>query len=114
MHRVNLSEAFGKLFMIKENNTLRERNLDYEVNGSIACKKCGNPWGSMMNYRGLNCPCLHVKNFGVTLKGEKVSKCSKWSELPVKFRAFDYANHVAQMNSSESEDDEEEEDENEN
>ncbi|XP_033842734.1 interferon-induced helicase C domain-containing protein 1 [Periophthalmus magnuspinnatus] len=111
MHRVNLSPQFSKLFMVKENNTLRERHLDYETNGSIACNECGNPWGSMMHYRGIDCPCLHVKNFAVTLNGKKISKCAKWSELPVKFRAFDYALYASQLASNSDEEDEEEEEE---
>lgn len=30
-----------ELFTVKENTTLQERLLDYEANGVIACKKCG-------------------------------------------------------------------------
>lgn len=30
-----------KLFAVKENMALQERLLDYEANGIIACKKCG-------------------------------------------------------------------------
>ncbi|KAJ0070445.1 hypothetical protein NL108_010694 [Boleophthalmus pectinirostris] len=111
MHRVNLSTEFSKLFMVKENNTLRERHLDYETNGSIACHECGSLWGSMMHYRGIDCPCLHVKNFAVTLNGMKISKCAKWSELPVKFRAFDYALYASQLASDEEEEEEDEDEE---
>lgn len=60
----------------------------------------------MMLYRGLECPCLHVKNFVVTLKGKKINKCTKWSELTVRFSAFDYADHASQV--AESSDDEDE------
>nr|QGS83882.1 MDA5 [Bostrychus sinensis] len=111
MHRVNLSPQFSKLYMVKENPALQERHLDYETNGSIACQDCGQPWGSMMLYRGIDCPCLHVKNFAVTLNGKKISKCSKWSELPVRFQAFDYAEHAQQMGSNSDDNDEEEEEE---
>lgn len=107
MHRVNVSPQFSALFMVKENNTLRERHLDYETNGYISCKTCGHPWGTMMHYRGIDCPCLHVKNFAVTLSGKKISKCSKWSELPVKFKAFDYADHAYQMASDSDEEENE-------
>uniref|UniRef100_A0A3B3ZSB4 RNA helicase n=1 Tax=Periophthalmus magnuspinnatus TaxID=409849 RepID=A0A3B3ZSB4_9GOBI len=69
------------------------------------------PWGSMMHYRGIDCPCLHVKNFAVTLNGKKISKCAKWSELPVKFRAFDYALYASQLASNSDEEDEDEEEE---
>ena len=30
-----------ELFIQRENTTLQERHLDYETNGYIACKKCG-------------------------------------------------------------------------
>uniref|UniRef100_A0A3B3ZSR4 RNA helicase n=1 Tax=Periophthalmus magnuspinnatus TaxID=409849 RepID=A0A3B3ZSR4_9GOBI len=90
MHRVNLSPQFR-----------------YTTN-RIGCKI---PWGSMMHYRGIDCPCLHVKNFAVTLNGKKISKCAKWSELPVKFRAFDYALYASQLASNSDEEDEDEEEE---
>uniref|UniRef100_A0A8C6V6A6 RNA helicase n=1 Tax=Neogobius melanostomus TaxID=47308 RepID=A0A8C6V6A6_9GOBI len=111
MHRVNLTQQFSELFLLKENNTLRERKLDYETNGSISCKECGHQWGTMMHYRGIDCPCLNVKNFNVKLGGKKISKCSKWSELPVKFQDFDYAGHANEMASDSDEEEEEEEDE---
>ncbi|XP_035532757.1 interferon-induced helicase C domain-containing protein 1 [Morone saxatilis] len=105
MHRVNLTPEFCELFIRRENTTLQERLLDYETNGFIACKDCGQRWGSMMLYRGIECPCLHVKNFVVTLSGKKISKCTKWSELAVKFSAFDYAEHASKV--AESSDEEE-------
>ena len=63
-------------------------------------------WGSMMLYRGLECPCLHVKNFVVTLKGKNITKCTKWSELTVRFSAFDYADHASQVAQSSDDEDE--------
>ena len=62
-------------------------------------------WGSMMMYRGIECPCLHVKNFVVTFSGKKIGKCTKWNELTVKFSALDYAEIARQV--AESSDDEE-------
>lgn len=44
----------------------------------------------MMLYKSIKCPSLHVKNFQVTVNGKKIQKCTKWSELPVKFPALDY------------------------
>ncbi|XP_044072913.1 interferon-induced helicase C domain-containing protein 1 [Siniperca chuatsi] len=105
MHRVNVTTQFSNLFIQRENTTLQERLLDYETNGFIACKDCGQRWGSMMLYRGIECPCLHVKNFVVTVNGKKISKCTKWSELAVKFSAFDYAEHASRV--AQSSDDEE-------
>ncbi|XP_034042377.1 interferon-induced helicase C domain-containing protein 1-like [Thalassophryne amazonica] len=96
MHRVNVSTEFSELFIRRENTSLRDRGLDYETNGFFACKDCGQNWGSMMQYRGIECPCLHVKNFVVTCNGKKISKCTKWNELAVKFTDFDYASWVSQ------------------
>ncbi|XP_042350470.1 interferon-induced helicase C domain-containing protein 1 [Plectropomus leopardus] len=107
MHRVNVTTQFSKLFILRENPSLQERLLDYETNYLIACKECGQGWGSMMLYKGIDCPCLHVKNFVVTYNGKKISKCTKWSELPIKFPAFDYTEHAGRVaESSDDEDDE--------
>ncbi|XP_038145666.1 interferon-induced helicase C domain-containing protein 1 [Cyprinodon tularosa] len=105
MHKVNVTQQFRKLFIQRENVSLQERRLDYETNGVIACKGCGQTWGSMMMYRGIDLPCLHVKNFVVSINGKKHSNYSKWSDLPVKFPAFDYIEHTSQM--VQSSDDEE-------
>lgn len=93
MHRVNVSEKFRELFILRENTSLQERLLDYETNGVIACKDCGKSWGSMMLYRGIECPCLHIKNFVLKLN-EKTKNYNKWSELAVQFPAFDYTEHA--------------------
>ncbi|XP_022596472.1 interferon-induced helicase C domain-containing protein 1 isoform X1 [Seriola dumerili] len=105
IHRVNVTPEFSELFNLTENTTLQERLLDYETNGFISCKNCGQRWGSMMMYRGIECPCLHVKNFVVTCSGKKIGKCTKWSELAVKFSAFDYAENARRV--AESSDDDE-------
>ncbi|KAM7407510.1 hypothetical protein PAMA_003301 [Pampus argenteus] len=109
MHRVNVSSQFSKLFIQRENTTLQERHLDYETNSFIACKDCGQRWGSMMLYRGIEIPCLHVKNFVVALSGKKISKCTKWSDLAVNFSAFDYAEHASQVVEDSDEDEDEDE-----
>lgn len=93
MHHVNVTPQFSKLFTVRENASLQERLLDYETNGVIACKNCGQQWGSMMLYKSIECPCLHIKNFVVTY-GSKKKTFSKWSELPIKFPAFDYTLHA--------------------
>ncbi|RXN32014.1 interferon-induced helicase C domain-containing 1 [Labeo rohita] len=93
MHHVNVTEQFSKLFTTRENTSLQKRLLDYETNGVIACKNCGQQWGSMMLYKSIECPCLHIKNFVVTY-GSKKKTFSKWSELPIKFPAFDYTQHA--------------------
>ncbi|XP_054642059.1 interferon-induced helicase C domain-containing protein 1 isoform X2 [Dunckerocampus dactyliophorus] len=104
MHHVNVSPAFRHLFIRKENAALQQRLLHYEINGSIACKECGQKWGTMMVYRGIECPCLHVKNFVVTIKEKNISSYTKWSELAIVFPAFDYVQHapcLAQMSHDE-------------
>ncbi|KAM4558868.1 interferon-induced helicase C domain-containing protein 1 [Odontesthes bonariensis] len=100
MHRVNVTPEFSKLLIQRENTALQERLLDYETNGTIACKECGQQWGSMMMYRGIECPCLHVKNFVVNISGKKLSNCTRWSELPVRFPAFNYIEYAALMEQS--------------
>uniref|UniRef100_A0AAY4BGU7 RNA helicase n=1 Tax=Denticeps clupeoides TaxID=299321 RepID=A0AAY4BGU7_9TELE len=107
MHHVNVTPQFRYLFLVRENTSLQERLLDYEVNGVIACKKCGQRWGSMMLYGGIECPCLHIKNFVVTYN-KKNKVFSKWNELAIRFPAFDYVEH-AQLVGQEDEDEEEEE-----
>ncbi|XP_051565549.1 interferon-induced helicase C domain-containing protein 1-like isoform X2 [Myxocyprinus asiaticus] len=93
MHHVNVTNQFSKLFIRRENTSLQERMLDYETNGVIACKTCGQPWGSMMLYKSIECPCLHIKNFVATY-GSKKKTFSKWSELAIRFPAFDYTQHA--------------------
>ncbi|KAF7668812.1 hypothetical protein LDENG_00285850 [Lucifuga dentata] len=97
MHRVNVSTQFCELYIQRENTTLQERLVDYETNSFIACKDCGQRWGSMMLFHGLDCPCLHVKYFVVTFSGKKIPKCTKWSDLPIKFPAFDYTELASQV-----------------
>uniref|UniRef100_A0A8C2JFD7 RNA helicase n=1 Tax=Cyprinus carpio TaxID=7962 RepID=A0A8C2JFD7_CYPCA len=41
MHHVNVTTQFSKLITVRENASLQERLLDYETNGVIACKNCG-------------------------------------------------------------------------
>ncbi|XP_057708991.1 interferon-induced helicase C domain-containing protein 1 isoform X1 [Corythoichthys intestinalis] len=97
MHHVNLSSQFSELYIQKENTSLQERLLDYETNGSIACKKCGQKWGAMMSYRGIDCPCLLVKNFVVQIKDKKFSNFTKWKEIPTRFQAFNYIEHASHL-----------------
>lgn len=108
MHHVNVTLQFRDLFIVRENASLQERSLDYEANGVIACKDCGQNWGSMMLYKGIECPCLHIKNF-VVMYNNKNKVFSKWRELAIRFPAFDYAEHAMDAVAQNSDDDEEEE-----
>lgn len=105
MHRVNITPEFRTLFIQTENTTLQERLLEYETNYYIVCKVCGQRWGSMMLYRGIDCPSLHVKYFVVTYDGKKISKCTQWKDLAIRFPAFDYAEYASQMAASSDEED---------
>ncbi|CAB1459418.1 unnamed protein product [Pleuronectes platessa] len=105
MHRVNVTEEFRELYIERENPSPQERPLDLETKGLMACKKCGKGWGVMMVYHGIECPCLNVQNFLVTLNGKAIPNCTKWSKLAVRFSAFDYAEQARQMASSSDEDD---------
>ena len=62
-------------------------------------------WGVMMVYHGIECPCLNVQYFVVTLNGKAIPNCTKWSKLAVRFSAFDYAEQARQIASSSDEDD---------
>ncbi|KAM8855203.1 interferon-induced helicase C domain-containing protein 1 [Spinachia spinachia] len=104
MHRVNVTPEFRQLFDERENPSLKERFLDHETNVYLSCKDCGQRWGSMRLYRGIDCPSLNVKNFVVTFNGKKMSKCTKWQELPIRFPVFDYAEQASRV--AESSDDE--------
>ncbi|KAG7227530.1 hypothetical protein INR49_005345 [Caranx melampygus] len=104
-HRVNVSSEFSELFIRTENTSLQDRLLDCETSVYIACKKCGQRWGSIMVYRSIECPCLHVKHFVVTCRDKKIGKCDRWNELGVKFSPFDYIEHGRRL--AESSDDDE-------
>nr|XP_006636679.1 PREDICTED: interferon-induced helicase C domain-containing protein 1 [Lepisosteus oculatus] len=93
-HHVNVTKEFKELFLVRENKALQERFLDYEVNGEIACRKCAQAWGTMMVHRGIECPCLGIKNFVVSFEDKQKKTFSKWSELAIKFPSFDYTDHV--------------------
>uniref|UniRef100_A0A8C9SXT8 RNA helicase n=1 Tax=Scleropages formosus TaxID=113540 RepID=A0A8C9SXT8_SCLFO len=92
---------YRKLFIVRQNTTLQERSLDYEANDVIACKKCGNKWGNMMRHRGIDCPCLSVKNFVVTIDTKKKTY-NKWNELAIRFPVFDYSDHAHLLANSDS------------
>lgn len=104
-HRVNVSSEFSELFIRTENTSLQDRLVECETSVYIACKKCGQRWGSMMVFRSIECPCLHVKNFVVTCRDKKIGKCNRWNELGVKFSPFDYIEHGRRL--AESSDDDE-------
>ncbi|NWR72451.1 IFIH1 protein, partial [Centropus unirufus] len=95
MHHVSVKKDFQNLYHTRENKTLQDKHADYQTNGEIICKDCGQAWGNMMVHRGLDLPCLKIRNFVVVFEDKKTTKqmFKKWGELPVSFPHFDYAAH---------------------
>uniref|UniRef100_A0A663EUN2 RNA helicase n=1 Tax=Aquila chrysaetos chrysaetos TaxID=223781 RepID=A0A663EUN2_AQUCH len=95
MHHVSVKKDFQSLYHTRENKTLQDKHADYQINGEIICKDCGQAWGNMMVHRGLDLPCLKIRNFVVVFEDKKTTKqmFKKWGELPVRFPNFDYAAH---------------------
>ncbi|NWW88668.1 IFIH1 protein, partial [Rhynochetos jubatus] len=95
MHHVSVKEDFQNLYHTRENKTLQDKRADYQTNGEIICKDCGQAWGNMMVHHGLDLPCLKIRNFVVVFEDKKTTKqiFKKWGELPIRFPSFDYAAH---------------------
>ncbi|NXJ59884.1 IFIH1 protein, partial [Rostratula benghalensis] len=95
MHHVSVKKDFQSLYHTRENKTLQDKHADYQTNGEIICKHCGQAWGNMMVHRGLDLPCLKIRNFVVVFEDKKTTKhiFKKWGELPIRFPSLDYAAH---------------------
>ncbi|NWS79570.1 IFIH1 protein, partial [Toxostoma redivivum] len=95
MHHISVKKDFQSLYHTRENKTLQDKHADYQTNGEIICKDCGQAWGNMMVHRGLDLPCLKIRNFVVVFADKKTTKqiFKKWGELPIRFPSFDYAAH---------------------
>ncbi|XP_058520546.1 interferon-induced helicase C domain-containing protein 1 isoform X2 [Ochotona princeps] len=93
MHHVNMTSEFKKLYIVRENKALQKKFADYQTNGEIICK-CGQDWGTMMVHKGLDLPCLKIKNFVVYFKTNSEKKqYKKWVELPITFPDLDYSEY---------------------
>uniref|UniRef100_G3T4S1 Interferon-induced helicase C domain-containing protein 1 n=1 Tax=Loxodonta africana TaxID=9785 RepID=G3T4S1_LOXAF len=91
MHHVNMTPEFKELYIVRENKALQKKFADYQTNGEIICK-CGQAWGTMMVHKGLDLPCLKIKNFVVVFKNKAPKKqYKKWVELPITFPDLDYS-----------------------
>ncbi|XP_044273998.1 interferon-induced helicase C domain-containing protein 1 [Varanus komodoensis] len=98
MHHINVKKEFENLYIVRENKTLQAKEADYQANGEIICKDCRQTWGNMMVHRGLDLPCLKIKNFVVVFKNSKSTSnkiFSRWGELPIKFPVFSYVDRYA-------------------
>ncbi|NWT49753.1 IFIH1 protein, partial [Erythrocercus mccallii] len=95
MHHVSVKKDFQSHYHTRENKTLQDKHADYQTNGEIICKDCGQAWGNMMVHRGLDLPCLKIRNFVVLFADKKTTKqiFKKWGDLPIRFPSFDYAAH---------------------
>lgn len=95
MHHVNMTPEFKELYLVRENKALKKKDLaDYQTNGEIICKACGQAWGTMMVHKGLDLPCLKIKNFVVSSKSNATKKqYKKWVELPITFPDLDYSEY---------------------
>ncbi|XP_050608257.1 interferon-induced helicase C domain-containing protein 1 [Macaca thibetana thibetana] len=91
MHHVNMTSEFKELYIVRENKALQKKCADYQTNGEIICK-CGQAWGTMMVHKGLDLPCLKIRNFVVVFKNNSTKKqYKKWVELPITFPNLDYS-----------------------
>ncbi|XP_022349010.1 interferon-induced helicase C domain-containing protein 1 [Enhydra lutris kenyoni] len=94
MHHVNMTPVFKELYTVRENKALQKKFVDYQTNSEIICKKCGQAWGTMMVHKGLDLPCLKIKNFVVVFKNNMLKKqYKKWVELPITFPDLDYTQY---------------------
>lgn len=93
MHHVNMTPEFKGLYIVRENKALQRKFADYQTNGEIICK-CGQAWGTMMVHKGLDLPCLKIRNFVVNFKNNSSKKqYKKWVELPIRFPDLDYSEY---------------------
>nr|XP_045004255.1 interferon-induced helicase C domain-containing protein 1 isoform X2 [Jaculus jaculus] len=93
MHHVNMTPEFKRLYIVRENKALKSKCADYQTNAEIICK-CGQAWGTMMVHKGLDLPCLKIKNFVVVFKNNALKKqYKKWVELPITFPDLDYSEY---------------------
>ncbi|KAM9663903.1 interferon-induced helicase C domain-containing protein 1 isoform 1-T1 [Trichechus inunguis] len=93
MHHVNTTPEFKELYIVRENKALQKKFADCQTNGEIICK-CGQAWGTMMVHRGLDLPCLKIKNFVVSFKNKSPKKqYKKWVELPIAFPDLNYSEY---------------------
>ncbi|ELW47101.1 Interferon-induced helicase C domain-containing protein 1 [Tupaia chinensis] len=92
MHHVNMTPKFKELYIVRENKALQEKFADYQTNGEIICK-CGQAWGTMMVHKGLDLPCLKIRNFVVVFQDNSKKQYKKWVELPITFPKLDYSQY---------------------
>uniref|UniRef100_A0A671SL65 RNA helicase n=1 Tax=Sinocyclocheilus anshuiensis TaxID=1608454 RepID=A0A671SL65_9TELE len=81
MHHVNVTPQFSKLFTVRENASLQERLLDYETNGVIACKNCGQVRADFSSSLQINTVCITAEHNIGNLTAIKLKTLHKWLKL---------------------------------
>uniref|UniRef100_A0A672P1U3 Dipeptidyl peptidase 4-like n=1 Tax=Sinocyclocheilus grahami TaxID=75366 RepID=A0A672P1U3_SINGR len=60
--KINVADVCSKLFTVRENASLQERLLDYETNGVIACKNCGQVRADFSSSLPINTLCITAEH----------------------------------------------------
>lgn len=60
--KINVVDVCSKLFTVRENASLQERLLDYETNGVIVCKNCGQVRADFSSSLQINTVCITAEH----------------------------------------------------
>lgn len=72
----------------------REYLIECTFNFTVTLCFVFQAWGIMMVHKGLDFPCLKIKNFVVVFKDNSQKKqYKKWVELPITFPELDYSEY---------------------
>lgn len=79
----------GLYFYFGQKEFLIERAFNFSSHSLVL-----QAWGTMMVHKGLDLPCLKIKNFVVIFKNNTSKKqYKKWVELPIAFPDLDYSEY---------------------
>ena len=79
----------GLYFYFGQKEFLIERAFNFSSHSLVLLA-----WGTMMVHKGLDLPCLKIKNFVVIFKNNTSKKqYKKWVELPIAFPDLDYSEY---------------------
>ncbi|XP_030637660.1 interferon-induced helicase C domain-containing protein 1-like [Chanos chanos] len=92
-HHVIMTDDFKKKFRVLKT---KNQTLPQAETKVVACKGCGHNWGFMMCHRGIDCPCINIPGFVVSVNGD-VGTFDSWTDLDVEFPAFDYFSHASRF-----------------
>ncbi len=60
--KMNSIDVCSELFTVRENASLQERLLDYETNGVMACKTCGQVRDDFSSSLQINTVCITAEH----------------------------------------------------